>query len=210
MSVKANFFITLEGGEGVGKSTALSFIKNYFIEKNIECVMTREPGGTKIGEAIRDILLHLKDEVVLPETELLLLFAGRAQHIHHVIKPELNAGKTVISDRYTDASFAYQCGGRGVSKSHFEILEKWIQSDLYPDLTLLLDAPVEIGMKRIESRGEKDRIELEKNDFFERVRQAYLSRAKQFPDRFVIIQANESLGNVQVQIKTALDKLMGI
>lgn len=202
------FFITLEGGEGVGKSTALSFIKNYFTQKNIECVMTREPGGTKIGDAIRDILLHHKDEAVLPETELLLLFAGRAQHITHIIKPALASGKTVISDRFTDASFAYQCGGRQVPAHYFEMLEKWIQGDLYPDLTLLLDAPVEVGMARIENRGEKDRIEQEKTEFFQRVREAYLDRAKQFPNRFVIIRANESLESVQVQIKHALNQLV--
>lgn len=202
------FFITLEGGEGVGKSTALSFIKNYVTQKNIECVMTREPGGTKIGDAIRDILLHHKDELVLPETELLLLFAGRAQHIKHIIKPALAAGKTVISDRFTDASFAYQCGGRQVPIHYFELLEKWIQGDLYPNLTLLLDAPVEVGMARIENRGDKDRIEEEKTEFFQRVREAYLDRAKQFPNRFVIIRANESLENVQIQIKDALDRCL--
>ena len=200
------FFITLEGGEGVGKSTALSFIKNYFSQKNIDCVMTREPGGTKIGDAIRDVLLHHKDEMVLPETELLLLFAGRAQHITHIIKPALNVGKTVISDRFTDASFAYQCGGRQVPVHYFDMLEKWIQGDLYPNLTLLLDAPVEVGMARIENRGDKDRIEQEKIEFFQRVREAYLARAKQFPDRFVIIRANESLESVQAQIKVALDQ----
>ncbi len=204
--MRNNYFITLEGGEGVGKSTALSFIKNYFTQKKIDCVMTREPGGTKIGDAIRDILLHHKDEAVLPETEMLLLFAGRAQHIKHIIKPALDAGKTVISDRFTDASFAYQCGGRQVPVPYFEMLEKWIQGDLYPDLTLLLDAPIEIGMARIENRGEKDRIEQEKTDFFQRVRAAYLDRAKQFPNRFVIIRANESLENVQTQIKDALDR----
>lgn len=207
--MKNNYFITLEGGEGVGKSTALSFIKNYLSQKNRECVMTREPGGTKIGDAIRDILLHHKEEAVLPETELLLLFAGRAQHIAHIIKPALNAGKTVISDRFTDASFAYQCGGRQVPVHYFEMLEKWIQGDLYPDLTLLLDAPVSVGMARIESRGDKDRIEQEKTEFFQRVREAYLARAKQFPNRFVIIRANESLESVQVQIQESLDRLTG-
>lgn len=203
-------FITLEGGEGVGKSTALSFIQHYFDEKNMSCVMTREPGGTKIGEAIRDILLHHQAETVLPETEMLLLFAGRAQHIEHIIKPALNAGKIVISDRFTDASFAYQCGGRGIAKHYFEMLENWIQGDLVPDLTLLLDAPIEVGLARMESRGNKDRIEAEQIDFFQRVRQAYLMRAKQFPNRFVIIGANESLDSVQIQIKQALDKWVSV
>jgi dTMP kinase len=205
--MQKSYFITLEGGEGVGKSTALSFIQHYFLEKEIDCVMTREPGGTKIGEAIRTILLHHQDETILPETELLLLFAGRAQHIAHTIKPALLSGKTVISDRFTDASFAYQCGGRQVPTQYFDILEKWIQKDLYPDLTLLLDAPVEVGMARIENRGHKDRIEQEKLDFFQRVRDAYLTRAKAYPHRFVIIRANESIEQVQVQIRNALDEL---
>jgi len=201
-------FITLEGGEGVGKSTALSFIKTVLLEKNIESVFTREPGGTKTGEAIRDVLLHRLDESILPETELLLMFAARAQHIAHVIKPALQAGKTVVSDRFTDASFAYQGGGRGISTDRLQTLTTWVQGDLQPDLTLLLDAPVEIGLSRIHQRGEKDRIEQESIDFFNRVRNAYLERAAQFPKRFSIIKADASLENVQEQIKQALDKIV--
>ena len=153
--MQKNYFITLEGGEGVGKSSALTFIKNYLSEKNIDCVFTREPGGTKTGEAIRAVLLHRMDESILPETELLLMFAARAQHISHVIKPALNAGKTVVSDRFTDASFAYQGGGRGIPHDRIQTLTDWVQGDLQPDLTLLLDAPVEIGLTRINQRGEK-------------------------------------------------------
>ncbi|EKD78064.1 MAG: hypothetical protein ACD_42C00056G0003 [uncultured bacterium] len=199
-------FITLEGCEGVGKSTALAFIKNYFAEKKMDCVVTREPGGTVIGESIREILLANNHEVIFSDTELLLLFAARAQHIAQVIKPALKAGKIVVSDRFTDASFAYQGGGRHILFNRIEILADWVQGDWQPTLTLLLDAPVEIGLARMRQRGKKDRIESEKKEFFERVRAVYLSRAKQFPERFVVINAAESLENVQVQIKQVLDK----
>lgn len=200
-----SYFITLEGSEGVGKSTALSFIKQYFIEKNRDFIVTREPGGTAIGESIREILLNRSDESVLPETELLLMFAARMQHIAHVIKPALAAGKVVISDRFTDASFAYQGGGRHMDLSKIETLAQWVQGDLTPNLTLLLDAPVEVGLSRIEGRSHKDRIEHEKKDFFERVRQAYLIRAKQFSERIKIIRADESLESVQAQIRAVLN-----
>ena len=201
-------FITLEGSEGVGKSTALTFITHYFTQKNINFIITREPGGTPVGDSIRTILLNHTDEKILPETESLLLFAGRAQHIAHVIKPALKQGKTVISDRFTDSSFAYQGGGRQLSLDKLNFLADWIQADLEPDLTLLFDAPVEIGLSRMHSREHKDRIEEEKKDFFERVRQAYLVRAKQFPNRFVIIDATQSLEQVQTQIKNALENFL--
>lgn len=200
--------ITLEGCEGVGKSTALTFIKNYFSEKKIECVFTREPGGTKIGEAIREILLRSTLENIFPETELLLMFAARAQHIAQIIKPALSAGKIVISDRFTDASFAYQGGGRKIAEDRIQILADFVQGSLQPDLTLLLDAPVEIGLSRMQKRGKKDRIEQESIDFFNRVRNAYLNRAKQFPKQFVIIDASGLLVNTQKQIKAALDKIV--
>ncbi|MCX7121038.1 MAG: dTMP kinase [Gammaproteobacteria bacterium] len=205
--MKTNFFITLEGVEGVGKSTALNYIKNYLTEKNIDFTITREPGGTDVAESLRKILLHHEQEAILPITELLLLFAGRAQHIAHVIQPALDNNKWVISDRFTDASFAYQGGGRQMSMTQLKTLSEWVQGDLQPDLTLLFDAPVEVGLSRMTARGEKDRIEKEKTDFFERVRATYLERAKQFPARFVIIDATQSLESVQQQIKTALEKL---
>lgn len=203
-----NYFITLEGSEGVGKSTAMHAIEKYFSEKNKACVITREPGGTKIGEAIRHILLHATAETLLPETELLLLFAARAQHIAHVIKPALLSGKTVISDRFTDASFAYQGGGRQISEKNIQQLTDWISKDLQPDLTLLLDAPIDIGLSRLHQRGEKDRIENEKKEFFERVRAVYLARAKQYPKRFAVIDASQSISAVQSHIIQALDRFM--
>lgn len=205
MSMKKNYFITLEGGEGVGKSTALAFIQNYLFDKKLDCLMTREPGGTKVGESIREILLNNADEKIFSTAELLLMFAARVQHIEQIIKPALSAGKTVVSDRFTDASFAYQGGGRQIPIDRIQTLSDWVQAELQPDLTLLLDAPVAIGMRRIDERGYKDRIESEKNDFFERVRNTYLARAKQFPDRFIIIKADDSLKNVQAQIKNALE-----
>ncbi|PIZ04051.1 MAG: dTMP kinase [Gammaproteobacteria bacterium CG_4_10_14_0_8_um_filter_38_16] len=201
-----NNFITLEGGEGVGKSTAMAFIKKYFADKNKTCVFTREPGGTKTGEKIRDILLTNDEEVIYPETELLLMFAARAQHIEQIIKPALAAGKTVISDRFTDASFAYQGGGRGVAINHIATLSDLVQGDLQPNLTLLFDAPVEVGLNRMNHRGAKDRIEQEPTAFFKRVQKAYLDRAAAFPKRFVIIDANQAVDQVQKQIKNALDE----
>ena len=205
--MKTNFFITLEGCEGVGKSTALAYITSYLSKKNIHFIITREPGGTPIAEALRKILLHHDDEIILPITELLLLFAGRAQHIANVIKPALEAKQWVISDRFTDASFAYQGGGRKMAMNQLQILSDWVQGDLQPDLTLLFDAPVEVGLSRITVRGQKDRIEKEKADFFERVRTVYLERAKQFPERFVIIDATQSLEFVQKQIQAALNAI---
>lgn len=203
-----NYFITLEGGEGVGKSTAIAFIKHYFMQKQAEFIVTREPGGTPVAEAIRAILLNQSDEIITPETELLLMFASRAQHIAHVIRPALNAGKTVISDRFTDASFAYQGGGRSIPGEYLQVLEKCVHADtLQPNLTLLFDAPIEIGLSRVDQRGDKDRIEIEKTDFFQRVRNAYLARAQQDPARFAIIDATQSIENVQAQIYTALERL---
>jgi len=202
-----SFFITLEGCEGVGKSTALSYIKNYLSEKNINFIVTREPGGTGVAEALRKILLHHDDETILPITELLLIFAARAQHIAHVIKPALEAKQWVISDRFTDASFAYQGGGRKMSMDQLHILSDWVQGDLQPNLTLLFDAPVEIGLSRMTVRGATDRIEKEKADFFERVRAVYLARANQFPERFKIIDATQSFESVQKQIEQALKQI---
>lgn len=200
-------FITIEGTEGAGKSTALQFIQDYFTQANIDIIQTREPGGTEIAEQIRHVLLHAQTaEKILPETELLLMFAGRVQHIHHCIQPALAAGKWVISDRYVDASYAYQGGGRGMGRAPIELLDKWLVRSLYPDLTLLMDIPAELGLMRAENRGaQKDRIEQEKIDFFQRVRDTYLNRAKQDPARIKIIDASQSLQDVQVQIKKVLD-----
>lgn len=200
-------FISLEGSEGAGKSTALDFIKGYFARTQREVVFTREPGGTEIAEEIRHVLLHRpSEEIMRPETELLLMFASRAQHVQACIEPALRAGRHVVSDRFIDASYAYQGGGRGINQQQIAMLDKLVVGDTYPDLTLLLDVPVEIGVLRTEKRGgQKDRIEKEQIDFFERVRQAYLLRAKEDPARIKIIDASQPLTVVQLQIQETLD-----
>jgi dTMP kinase len=200
-------FITLEGGEGVGKTTNLAFIQAYLQSKNIEVVMTREPGGTPYAEMIRDLLLHKDGEKVASETELLLMFASRAQHLAQLIKPAINEGKWVVCSRFTDSTYAYQGGGRGIAFDKIKVLEEWVHGDFQPDLTLLLDVPVEIGMSRARQRALLDRIEREKMDFFERVRQTYLARAKT-ASRYTVVDASHSLEKVQSQIKMALDKIL--
>lgn len=200
-------FITLEGGEGVGKSTNLRFIEALLAERQIETVVTREPGGTELAENIRHLLLAKHHESLTPEAELLLMFAARSQHIHHKILPALQRGCWVICDRFTDATYAYQGGGRNLNVQTISWLEQTVQGDLRPDLTLLLDAPVETGMLRARNRGLLDRFESERRDFFERVRQAYLHRASLFPDRYAIIDASLPLPEVQRQIRMAIDAL---
>lgn len=203
-------FITIEGTEGAGKSTALQFIKDYLSEANKTVVMTREPGGTEIAEEIRRVLLYpASTEKMSPETELLLMFASRAQHIEHCILPALQKGQWVVSDRYVDASYAYQGGGRQMDSHQIKVLDKAIVGEHYPDLTLLLDIPAELGFLRTEKRGaQKDRIEKERMDFFVRVRNAYLDRAKEDPKRIVIIDASLDLPLVQQQMKAALDAFL--
>ncbi len=198
------FFLTIEGGEGAGKTTALEFIARWIEAQSMDYVRTREPGGTPFAERIRDLLLHSNDEKIADMTELLLMFAARAQHIERVISPALTAGKLVLSDRFTDASFAYQGAGRGLDMSALATLENLVQGALRPNMTLLLDLPVEQGMARAGNRGSLDRIEQEQHDFFERVRQGYLDRAHQEPDRFVIIDASRTIAEVQEQIGNAL------
>lgn len=202
-------FITLEGIEGVGKSTQLAFIQRYLKQAKQSLVVTREPGGTSVAETLRHIVLKQHEEAITPEAELLLLFAGRAQHIAHVIQPALNAEKWVICDRFTDATYAYQGGGRHLPLEHIQTLEQWVQKDLQPDCTFLLDAPVKTAMRRVKRRrGKIDRIEAEKAEFFERVRHAYLERAKKFPKRYKIIDAAAPLLKVQRQIKVVLDEML--
>lgn len=201
-------FITLEGTEGAGKSTALQFIQEYLEKMHKKIVVTREPGGTDIAEKIRHLLLHADSaEKMQPETELLLMFAGRAQHIGERIRPSLQAGKWVLSDRYIDASYAYQGGGREMNFHQIATLDKLVVGDLYPDLTLLLDVPADVGLSRTEKRGsQKDRIEKERTDFFVRVRNAYLERAKQDSKRIKIIDASQTLLEVHTQIRHVLDE----
>lgn len=210
-------FITIEGTEGAGKSTALQFIQDYlkhyfsyFKKAHVEIVLTREPGGTETAEQIRQVLLHpAGTESMQPETELLLMFASRAQHVTHLIRPALQSGKWVVSDRYVDASYAYQGGGRGIDMNQIKILDQLVVGDFYPDLTLLLDIPADLGLARAEKRGlGKDRIEQEKIDFFMRVRNVYLERAKQDPKRIKIIDASQQLSAVQEQISNVLDEFL--
>ncbi len=190
-------FITLEGGEGVGKTTNLAFIKDYLQQHNITVVVTREPGGTVLAEKIRHILLDKHSEAISEHAELLLMFAARAQHIKHVIEPALAQGRWVLCDRFTDATYAYQGGGRNMRSSTIECLENLVQGPLRPDLTLLLDAPVEIGIERARKRGAFDRFEAEKISFFEQVRRAYLLQAELHPERIKLIKANQPLADVQ-------------
>jgi dTMP kinase len=205
-------FITLEGGEGVGKSSNLSFIQGYLKEKlnqqQLELVITREPGGTPLAEEIRALFVEPRDEAVDENTELLLVFAARAQHLSKLIVPTLESGNWVLSDRFTDATYAYQGGGRGLSMETIASLESIVQKDLRPDLTILLDLSVEQGMQRARDRSDFDRIEKEKISFFEEVRQAYLDRAKSEPERFAIVDASKPLEDVQNDIAIILDKFL--
>ncbi|TXL15867.1 dTMP kinase [Methylococcaceae bacterium HT4] len=197
-------FITLEGGEGVGKTTNIAYIQSLLKSENIPLVLTREPGGTALAENIRQLLLDKEQEAIAEQTELLMMFAARAQHIKHVIKPALDRGDWVLCDRFTDATYAYQGGGRNMDLSTIQWLENFVQADLRPDLTLLLDAPIELGMQRAQQRGKLDRFESEKMAFFDKVRQVYLSIAEQQPKRVKIVDATQSLDNVQSQIKQIL------
>jgi dTMP kinase len=205
----SGIFLTVEGIEGVGKSTAVKFIQAYLIKAKQNLVLTREPGGTPIAEKIRQILLSPDhEEIMMPETELLLMFAARAQHIQKIIKPALQSGSWVISDRFIDASYAYQGGGRKIDFSHIEMLEKWIVNDVKPNITILLDAPPGIGLARAKNRGPHDRIEQEKMDFFDRVREGYLRRATNDSSRFRVIDATQSLTKVQIELTKILDELI--
>lgn len=198
-------FITLEGSEGAGKTTAIEAIREWANSADIELVVTREPGGTAIAEQIRDLLLDKNNNEIVADTELLLMFAARAQHLQELIIPAIAQGKWIVCDRFTDATYAYQGGGRGIDVDRIRQLENWVQGDLRPDLTLLLDLPVDQGLARAGQRSEPDRFELEKVTFFERVRQAYLERAKQYPDQFRIIDASKSIEEVRDQIHQALN-----
>jgi dTMP kinase len=201
-------FITLEGGEGVGKTTNLHFIKDYIEEHSIPVVVTREPGGTPLAEKIRQLLLDNDSEAVSETAELLLIFAARAQHIKHVIEPALAQGTWVICDRFTDATYAYQGGGRNMRISTIEALENWVQGSLRPDLTILLDAPVEIGLERARQRSEFDRFESEKTNFFEQVRRAYLLQLELNPQRIKLIKANQPLIDVQKALLDLIQPLL--
>ncbi len=201
-------FITLEGGEGAGKSTQLAYIRQRIEAADIPLHVTREPGGTPLAEQIRALLLDHREESMASDTELLLMFAARAQHLAQLIHPALARGEWVLCDRFTDATYAYQGGGRGIDFARIAVLEDWVQGELRPDLTLLLDLPVEVGMARAGQRGDLDRFEREQRDFFEHVRAAYLARAEQEPQRFRIIDASQDITGVQRQIDAVLTPLL--
>ncbi|HGX93099.1 MAG TPA: dTMP kinase [Candidatus Tenderia sp.] len=202
-------FITVEGGEGVGKSTNLAYIRNHLLKQGREVLMTREPGGTPISEEIRALLLDTSHDEMHADTELLLMFAARAQHLQQLILPALAAGQWVVCDRFTDATYAYQGSGRGIDHDRIAALEHWVQRQLRPDLTLLLDAPVDVGMARAAQRGQTtDRFESEQRAFFDNVRNGYLARAKQYPEQFRIIDAARPLAEVESQLVQVLDEFL--
>ncbi len=201
--------ITLEGGEGVGKTTNLAFIETRLRNVGIDVRVTREPGGTVLGEDIRGLLLSHRQDNMAGDTELLLMFAARAEHLAKVIKPALAAGQWVLCDRFTDATYAYQGGGRGIAWEHIAQIEQWVQGDLRPDLTLLLDVPIAVGLQRAGDRSAPDRFESEQGAFFERVRTAYLDLAKRHPRRYRIIDAAQPLAEVQRALGSVLDAYIG-
>jgi dTMP kinase len=201
-------FITVEGGEGVGKSTNIEFLEEHLQSQGVEIVLTREPGGTPLAENIRKLLLQVDQEPVDQMAELLLIFASRAQHLKHLIEPALASGKWVLCDRFTDATYAYQSGGRQMDPLKVQMLEQLVQGEMRPDYTLLLDAPVELGMERARGRGELDRFEREQIDFFHRVRHTYLQLAQESSGRYRVIDASMSLGEVQQQLHKVCDELL--
>jgi len=197
-------FITLEGMDGAGKSTHITDIIKALSARGVEVVSTREPGGTELGERLRELLLH---ETMHPETETLLMFAARREHIANVIAPALARGAYVLSDRFTDATYAYQCGAKGVLASKIEQLELWVQESLQPDLTLLFDVPVEVSMQRLSAARTPDKFERESAEFFTRIRNAYLQRAQQNPARFKVIDSNRPLDEVAQSVAQAIASL---
>jgi dTMP kinase len=200
----SGLFLTLEGIEGVGKSTNVAYIADFFTAQGAEVVITREPGGTEIGERIRNLILETPGDGLSNTGELLLMFAARAEHLAGLVVPALQRGATVICDRFTDASFAYQGGGRGLDIDTIAALRDIVQGDLRPDLTILLDAPTEVSAERIAGRDWQDRFEQEQADFFARVREGYLSIAAAEPERVKVVDASQPLAEVQAAIKTEL------
>nr|WP_186348129.1 dTMP kinase [Pseudomonas lundensis] len=203
-------FITLEGPEGAGKSTNREYLAARLREAGIDVVLTREPGGTPLAERIRELLLTPSEDAMCADTELLLVFAARAQHLAEVIRPALARGAVVLCDRFTDATYAYQGGGRGLSHARIAALEAFVQGDLRPDLTLVFDLPIEVGMARASARGRLDRFEQEGRTFFDAVRSTYLQRAEAAPQRYRLIDAAQTLEQVQRQLDTLLPQLLGM
>lgn len=199
-------FITFEGVDGAGKSTHLAWFAETLRKQGIDVLLTREPGGTPLGERLREILLN---HPMHPETEALLMFAARREHLEQVIQPALARGTWVISDRFSDASFAYQGGGRGVEIAKLDRLEQWTHGNFQPDLTLLFDIPVEVARQRLNNNQSLDRFEQEQGIFFEKVRQAYLDRYAQYPGRFALIDAAQPLEQVKASLEAVIGKLLG-
>lgn len=202
--MKLGKFITFEGIDGAGKSTHLTFVAGLIRARGKQVVVTREPGGTPLGEKLREVLLHEKMHL---ETEALLMFASRREHLAQVIEPALERGDWVISDRFTDATFAYQGGGRKLSRQKLEVLERWVHPDLQPDLTLLFDVPLDVARARLDASREPDKFEREKADFFEATRQEYLRRAAEFPERFRLIDSTRSIDDIHVELENIISSL---
>ena len=205
MSPQPGIFISVEGSDGAGKGSNIEFIQHWFKSRSRNVVITREPGGTPLGEKVRELLLTKNSAAISPMAELLLMFAARSQHIEDVIKPALSENRVVLCDRFTDASFAYQGGGRGLANEQIEQLKRLVQGDLQPDLTLLLDIPIDVGLARVSNRGELDRFDSEADEFKTRVRAAYLQLAKNEPARLEIINADQPLKAVQHEIELVLE-----
>lgn len=203
-------FITLEGGEGAGKSTLLEGLRAHLVERGVEPVLTREPGGTDLGEGVRELVLSQQHGDICAESELLMMFAARAQLVRDILHPALAAGRCVVCDRFADASYAYQGGGRGQPVERIAALEAWAVGDLKPDLTLLLDLPVAAGRQRIAGRAASDRIESEADPFFERVRAAYRARATAEPQRFRVLDATRNVDDVLARATSAVDDLLKV
>lgn len=206
--VSGGKFLTLEGIEGVGKSTNLAFMSRFLSAAGKEVVTTREPGGTPLAEKIRALLVDPDLPPCTPDTELLLMFASRAEHLAGTIRPALKRGAWVLCDRFTDATFAYQGAGRGIDEAHIRSLESWLQQGLKPDLTILLDADIETGLRRAGKRGDLDRFEREEMQFFARVRAGYLGIARREPGRVKVVDANHPLDRVQEEIEAHLSALL--
>jgi dTMP kinase len=204
----SGLFITLEGPEGAGKSTNREYLAARLAEQGIEVLLTREPGGTPLAERVRELLLTPSDESMAADTELLLVFAARAQHLAQVIRPALARGCVVLCDRFTDATYAYQGGGRGLSEARIAVLEDFVQGQLRPDLTLVFDLPIEVGLARAAARGRLDRFEQEGGAFFEAVRQTYLRRAEAAPQRYRILDAAQPLNQVQQSLDALLPQIV--
>lgn len=201
-------FITVEGIEGVGKSTNMAYLREAIERRGLKVLTSREPGGTPTAEKIRDILFEHGNEPIPDLTEMLLMFASRSLHVANVIRPALDEGTWVICDRFTDSSRAYQGAGRGVGQEKINTLAEWVHGDVQPDLTVLLDAPVETGMSRAGERSEPDRIEMERADFFTRARDCFLSLAKAEPERFVVIDATGDMDTVRMAVETEINRIL--